>query len=95
MKATRIPDLVFVVASIPTCDECEARGEPIPNPGRFDAKSIYGPWGNFCWDHFHEHTHGRLGLGLGQYLVTNDEAASGQDLPDDVAALVERERAAA
>jgi hypothetical protein len=89
ITARRIGGVVAVLPSLPTCDLCEAAGEPIPNPGRFDAKSVQGPWGYFCFDHWAEYGYGRLGLGVGQYLVTEAEVAAGDALPDEIAPFVE------
>ena len=60
-------DLVEVVISKPrTCDMagCEKKAE-------YDAKTIYGPWGNLCQDHFDAIGIG-LGTGKGQRLIVKE-----------------------
>ena len=60
-------DLVEVVISKPRmCDMagCEKEAE-------YDAKTIFGPWGNLCQDHFDAIGIG-LGTGKGQRLIVKE-----------------------
>lgn len=50
------------VARYPDCDVCGREAH-------YDAKSLQGPWGNFCDYCFPIYTNGKLGLGIGQRLV--------------------------
>jgi hypothetical protein len=54
------------VKTHPPCDICGA-------PAYFDAKSKDGRWGYFCPMHFQSHTWGKLGLGMGQRLISDAE----------------------
>ena len=54
-----------VVAKFPQCDFCGLNG-------RFDGKTIMGPWANMCRIHFASHGVG-LGTGKGQRLVLAEE----------------------
>lgn len=49
------------------CDDC---GQPFDNI-MYDAKTMYGPWGNFCQKCFEANCYG-LGTGLGQQYKKND-----------------------
>lgn len=51
-----------VVDRIPKCALCS-------NPAVYDAKTLAGPWGYLCGQHFRAHTTGELGTGKGQRLV--------------------------
>jgi len=54
------------VKSLPLCDMCAQNG--IKTKAGYDARTVFGPWGNLCQGCFEEFGVG-LGLGLGQELV--------------------------
>lgn len=49
------------------CDKCKQPFKTF----MYDAKTVYGPWGNFCDDCFNTICMG-LGTGLGQQYKQND-----------------------
>lgn len=49
------------------CDQCHKDFGDV----MYDAKTIYGPWGNFCTDCFNSICMG-LGTGLGQMYKKNE-----------------------
>lgn len=53
---------------LPQCALCEKKAG-------YDAVSHDGRWGYFCQSHWEECTDQRLGLGLGQRLVSDVEKA--------------------
>lgn len=55
----------------PTCDICADGTEAF-----YDAATLVGPWAFLCEVHFRTHTRGRLGLGVGQRLLTPEEVAA-------------------
>lgn len=62
---------VVVVDAIPACQICGAA------EGRYDFRTIHGPWANGCeecWLLLAATP--RLGDGFGQYWITRDEVAS-------------------
>ena len=56
----------YYAGSVSTCNWCStpfAQGE---GQKMYDAKSLMGPWGNFCSACFKDFTQGKLGTGYGQ-----------------------------
>jgi NAD-dependent SIR2 family protein deacetylase len=62
------PHTQAVVLELPRCDICQDSTE-----ASYDAKTWLGPWAYLCELHFRTHAPGKLGLGVGQRLVTPDE----------------------
>ena len=60
-----------VVAEMPMCDVCKINGDPTV-PAQYDARTNEGPWMNLCVTHFTLHTPGKLGTGIGQKLVLEE-----------------------
>jgi len=63
-----IPGSQVVVLSRPQCDVCRDGTE-----AHYDAKTFQGPWAFLCEAHFKTWTLGRLGMGVGQRLLTPEE----------------------
>ena len=67
------PGTTAVVAVLPSCDWCAAGGKP-ESLARYDFRTSTGQWGNGCAAHFRIWSPtGRLGVGIGQRLVTSEE----------------------
>lgn len=59
---------VVVVPGIPKCDFCD-------QPGRYDFKTIWGPWAHGCDEHWVTYrAMPTLGVGIAQMWVTHEEA---------------------
>lgn len=57
----------FWVGQLTNCDWCSAPFSVAKAGDKmYDAKSLMGPWGNFCARCFPTVTQGKLGTGLGQ-----------------------------
>ena len=63
---------VAYVATMPMCDICTVNGDPTV-PAQYDAKTTEGPWANLCITHFRLYGPGKLGTGLGQKLVLEQD----------------------
>jgi hypothetical protein len=63
------PGKVCVVPSIPPCNFCQDG-----TPGPYDFATIYGPWANGCPRHWAQLRVGPLGVGSGQFWITEDQA---------------------
>lgn len=53
---------IVKVDSLPQCDICGAVAQ-------YDAKTVFGSWGNLCENDFQQYGLGQLGTGYGQKLV--------------------------
>lgn len=85
MKAKRVPGVIAVVGELPDCNFCEDGP-----PARYDFRTQQGSWANACHLHFCKNAATlRLGLGQGQYLVTEAEVGD-HDLPEFVKSAVLR-----
>jgi hypothetical protein len=82
VKCDRIPGYVVIVSHLRECDFCA-------DFACYDAVTVHGGWANLCTRHFNELTHGRLGVGFGQYLVPSEEMEAGGILPDNVVREIE------
>ena len=56
-----------IVCRLRNCDLCVR-----PHTARYDANCYHGHWANVCSQHFRS-MNGKLGLGLGQILITHTE----------------------
>lgn len=62
-----INEIEVVVDKLPQCDFCHSKA-------RYDAKTINGTWAYMCFFHWKEYAASKkLGLGIGQNLITEDE----------------------
>lgn len=57
-----------VVPALPMCDLCKHRLGINNVTAHYDAKSVNGPWGFMCNEHFRSDGI-RLGIGFGQRLI--------------------------
>lgn len=75
VKGTNVPKrekhIVAEVDSIPPCDICTALGGAVMDAA-YDGKTMYGPWGFMCEEHFASHGIG-VGLGKGQHLKLREK----------------------
>ncbi len=79
---------VALLHRLPECDTCVLSGRHGVD-ARYDAPTTEdgtGPWGFMCPDCYKRHSTGRLGNGIGQYLLVDSE------VPDDVAQALQRAR---
>lgn len=51
------------------CDICHAKIVTV----LYDAKTVYGPWATMCPRCWKDNTYQRLGVGLGQKYVKNED----------------------
>lgn len=61
-----------LVDELPDCYFCKQEGKK--EPAEYDAKTVYGPWGNMCEAHYQQYGVKPLGLGIGQKLVVRGSA---------------------
>ena len=83
----RAGTVVVVAGELPSCDLCAKVGDV--SPARYDAplsQLADTRWGYLCPSCYTVASTGRLGLGLGQYLMESHE------VPDDVRAALKRAR---
>lgn len=62
---------ICLVGHIPACDFCRDG-----TPGPYDFKTTMGPWAHGCERHWEKcRAAARLGVGLGQLWITEDQVA--------------------
>lgn len=59
------------VAAYPMCDICKQNGDDTV-PAQYDAKTNMGPWASLCITHFTLYTPGKLGVGIAQKYVLEE-----------------------
>jgi hypothetical protein len=77
VRAYPTPGIVAVADEIPAC-EWASSGDCTPDSeGRYDFRTLNGAWANGCRGHFAATSaSNELGVGHGQYLVTEAEVGS-------------------
>ena len=63
----------FWIGRVEKCDWCSAPFSFVTGTKMYDAKSLVGPWGNFCSKCFETATPRKLGTGFGQEYTRQDD----------------------